>query len=61
MPTGGYGKARNLGVAHIHNGQGKTGKDFRFLCLQQIPNKPTTRFFVKAPIRGAFTKNLDLV
>jgi len=28
MPTGGYGKARNLGVAHIHNGQGKTGKDF---------------------------------
>ena len=29
--------------------------------LQQIPNKPTTRFFVKAPIRGAFTKNFGLV
>ncbi len=29
--------------------------------LQQIPNKPTTRFFVKAPLRGAFTKNLGLV
>jgi len=29
--------------------------------LQQIPNKPTTRFFVKAPLCGAFTKNLGLV
>jgi uncharacterized protein involved in exopolysaccharide biosynthesis len=29
--------------------------------LQQIPNKPTTRFFVKAQLRGAFTKNFGLV
>jgi len=29
--------------------------------LQQIPNKPTTRFFVKAPRIGAFTKNFGLV
>ncbi len=31
------------------------------LQLQQIPNKPTTKFFVKAPRSGAFTKNLGLV
>jgi len=29
--------------------------------LQQIENKPTTKFFVKAPRNGAFTKNLGLV
>ena len=29
--------------------------------LQQIENKPTTKFFVKAPLCGAFTKNLGLV
>jgi len=29
--------------------------------LQQIANKPTTNFFVKAPLRGAFTKKLGLV
>jgi len=29
--------------------------------LQQIENKPTTRFFVKATLRVAFTKNLGLV
>jgi len=32
-----------------------------FGFLQQIPNKPTTRFFEKAPLRGAFSKNLGLV
>jgi len=31
------------------------------LDLQQIANKPTTNFFVKAPLRGAFTKKLGLV
>ena len=30
-------------------------------ALQQIANKPTTNFFVKAPLRGAFTKKLGLV
>jgi hypothetical protein len=29
--------------------------------LQQIENKPTTKFFVKAPQSWAFTKNLGLV
>jgi hypothetical protein len=29
--------------------------------IQQIENKLTTKFFVKAPLRGAFTKNLGLV
>ena len=29
--------------------------------LQQIENKPTTKFFVKAQQSGAFTKNLGLV
>jgi hypothetical protein len=29
--------------------------------LQQIANKPTTKFFVKAPRSGAFTKKLGLV
>ncbi len=33
----------------------------RLLFLQQIPNKPTTKFFVKAPLRWAFTKNLGFV
>ena len=31
------------------------------MFLQQIPNKPTTRFFIKAPQSGAFIKNLGLV
>jgi len=29
--------------------------------LQRIANKPTTNFFVKAPLCGAFTKKLGLV
>jgi hypothetical protein len=29
--------------------------------LQQIAKTPTTNFFIKAPLRGAFTKKLGLV